>query len=144
MSSTFKAINSPIPTVPPLNALVKELSKYSVAASISSAADYTTFYFFLFTSISTVLVTVLSHLVGSIVAFILLSRWVFRYVDLEDRRSLILKFVSAQATSLILNTTGFWLFIHYTSATTWVARISAAIIVGTGMYFVNKFFVFKE
>ena len=139
----LKAINTPIPTVSRLNALVKELSKYSVAASISSASDYTVFYFFLFTTISTVLATVLSHVVGSTVAFTLLSRWVFRYVDLINRRTLILKFLGAQITSLILNTTGFWLFIHYTPASTWVARISAAIIVGIGLYFANKFYVFK-
>ncbi len=143
MLSYFKAINSPMPDLPRLNAVAKELSKYSVAASISSAADYTVFYFFLLTSISRVLATVLSHVAGSIVAFILLSGWVFQYVEQHDRRTLILKFVGAQTTSLILNTTCFWLFIHYTSASTWVARISAAVIVGTLIYFVNKFYVFK-
>ena len=75
-----------------LESKIKEFGKYTAASFLSTCADYSAFYVLLLTSIPTVSATILSHIVGSIVAFVLLFKWVFRFAEKHDVEPLILKF----------------------------------------------------
>ncbi len=119
------------------------LGKYGSTSVVATSADFAMFHIALtYLGSSPVWATVLGRAVGSVVAFLLHSSWVFRNSQNRKGNVLLLKYVAGIFIGMALNAAGVWFLNSVLTLAPWPARIVTATVVWFFGFLFNKKIVF--
>jgi len=123
--------------------IAKLLGKYGSTSVVATSADFGMFHIALtYLGSSPVWATVLGRAVGSVVAFLLHSSWVFRNSQNRKGNVLLLKYVAGIFIGMALNAAGVWFLNSVLTLAPWPARIVTATVVWFFGFLFNKKIVF--
>ncbi|MBK9339101.1 MAG: GtrA family protein [Lewinellaceae bacterium] len=120
------------------------LGKYGLSSIGATSVDFSVFQvalaaFFL----PAVQATVLGRCAGTLVAFWMHRRWVFRHSNATNWWALRVKYGSGVLLGMGLNVSGVWLLHDLSGWSPWPARIAAALACWFLLFLFNRYVVFQ-
>ena len=127
-----------------MRSVFQTLSKYGLTSLSATAVDFGAFHLALtWLLVPAVHATVLGRCMGTVVAFWMQRRWVFRHTHATNWWALCVKYGSGVVLGMALNVSGVWLLHDLSGWTPWPARIASALLGWYLMFLFNRHVVFR-